>query len=592
MLELKHISKKFHDRAVLDDLSITFPDNGFIGIQGASGCGKSTLLYIIGMLDRNFQGDIYWDNEPIKQSSSFIQKHISFMMQNKDYVSALTIKENILLACQVGHVHYTNSQLKKICIQLGIQDLLEKYPKQLSGGQLKRVSLAKALLKKSSIILCDEPTGALHFKQAHEVMSLLKKYSHDSLIIIVSHDPHLLKTYCDSVLTLEEGKLKGNIHQNQIEKQTKKTKLYSLFVYPIRQLLYQKNKLIFLCIFQWIMIVAFFVMMTGMNGILEAIHFSEIHSVNSHFMTIENKDNSLFENIMTDTNIEACTNLYHLEQIQVKSSNQTFSPNLSFLPIQTSHIQLSQGRLPKDTYEIIITDSLYQKLSQKQSLEFIFQDKYLCMNIVGIIKPTLFQSDEIYVMPSLQNEFVELKDDYFLLIEAKNNQGRKLYKQLSQDYIVYSEVFERIDSYQSLLQLARLIAYVFVGVSFMISLILMRIVLSILYFERRHDVAYLLSLGITHKRFVILSLLESLFLGGVIAGGGCLLSMILYEYLNHVVVIKKLYSFSLKLNVIWHSYIDLYILIIVMYMLMSILGSLKPLRSVLKTNVVEVLREE
>ena len=193
MLELKHISKSFHDHLILDDISIKLPDTGLIGIQGSSGCGKSTLLYIIGMLDGNFEGEILYDHQIIDNREDFIRQHVSYMMQNKDYVPSLTVKENIILSCQVSELSYSSQQLKKIVTQLGIQDFMNQYPSQLSGGQLKRVSIAKALLKDSSIILCDEPTGALHASQAQEVMKLLQTISQDALVIIVSHDPVLLK---------------------------------------------------------------------------------------------------------------------------------------------------------------------------------------------------------------------------------------------------------------------------------------------------------------------------------------------------------------------------------------------------------------
>ena len=219
MLELKHISKRFEEHLIIDDVSLVLPDCGMVGIQGTSGCGKSTLLYIIGMLDDDFAGEIFYNGEKVMDRSEFISQNISYMMQNKDFISALTIKENITLASQVSQFDYSPAILQKITTQLSIQDLLKRYPHQLSGGQLKRASIAKAMLKQSPIILCDEPTGALHSQQAQIVMQELKKLSLKSLVIIVSHDPLLLKQYCDSVLTLENAKLKGRLKKHQLFKQ-------------------------------------------------------------------------------------------------------------------------------------------------------------------------------------------------------------------------------------------------------------------------------------------------------------------------------------------------------------------------------------
>lgn len=297
MLELKHISKRFEEHLIIDDVSLVLPDCGMVGIQGTSGCGKSTLLYIIGMLDDDFEGEIFYNGEKVMDRSEFISQNISYMMQNKDFISALTIKENITLASQVSQFDYSPAILQKITTQLSIQDLLKRYPHQLSGGQLKRASIAKAMLKQSPIILCDEPTGALHSQQAQIVMQELKKLSLKSLVIIVSHDPLLLKQYCDSVLTLENGKLKGRLKKTPIIQTTHpQPKTYSMFFYSFKQLLYQRNKLLFLFLFQWIVIVAFFLIVTAMNGVFDAISESEKSSVQVNMMTLEKKMAVLLKN--------------------------------------------------------------------------------------------------------------------------------------------------------------------------------------------------------------------------------------------------------------------------------------------------------
>ena len=88
MLELKNICKQYQQTTIIDHLSVTFPDTGMIGIQGKSGCGKSTLLYIMGMLDEDYQGEIFYNGEKITDRKAFVSQHVSFMMQNKDYFLA------------------------------------------------------------------------------------------------------------------------------------------------------------------------------------------------------------------------------------------------------------------------------------------------------------------------------------------------------------------------------------------------------------------------------------------------------------------------------------------------------------------------
>ncbi|KXU47952.1 MAG: ATP-binding cassette domain-containing protein [Longibaculum muris] len=592
MLELKHISKRFEEHLIIDDVSLVLPDCGMVGIQGTSGCGKSTLLYIIGMLDDDFAGEIFYNGEKVMDRSEFISQNISYMMQNKDFISALTIKENITLASQVSQFDYSPAILQKITTQLSIQDLLKRYPHQLSGGQLKRASIAKAMLKQSPIILCDEPTGALHSQQAQIVMQELKKLSLKSLVIIVSHDPLLLKQYCDSVLTLENAKLKGRLKKTPIIQTTHpQPKTYSMFFYSFKQLLYQRNKLLFLFLFQWIVIVAFFLIVTAMNGVFDAISESEKSSVQVNMMTIEKKDSSAFEELITHLQIKNVTYDYSLEQLQWSYQNKDITCFISFLPIQTSHIQLSKGRLPQNSHEIILSLPLYQTLKQPQTLTCLTDTK-IEMQVVGVLEEHFFTQEEIYCSPLLQNELSAFKDMKTLCVEAKEQSHQMLYKSLSQDYFVYSDVIERVENYQSILSLARLIAYVFIGISFFVSLLLIGIVESTIYYERTHDVAYLLSLGMKRKRLFVLSIIEALSLGIMMAIGGCLLSAFLYFYFNNVYLLKEHFGILLSLHPILLSQYDLYGFIFICYMLMTMLGALLPTRKMMSINMIDVLREE
>ncbi|MEG0365663.1 MAG: ATP-binding cassette domain-containing protein [Coprobacillus sp.] len=593
MLELKNIRKVIKERVILDNISITFQDTGFIGIVGESGCGKSTLLYIIGMLDQNFEGDILYNDYKVDNHIEFIQTNISYMMQSKDYISSLTVKENIVLACQSSQISYSQDYLKKITKQLGIYKLLQRYPHQLSGGQLKRVSIAKALLKQSPILLCDEPTGALHDKQAHEVMKLLQKVSKDRLVIIVSHDVNLIKEYCDSVLTLKDTKLKGRIKKDKQRKVfTQKKKYYSLLFYSLRQLIYQKSKIIFLFIFQWIVIVAFFIIVTGINGVFEAVDNSEKQAPLKNMMVIEKKNGEPFKEIIKDHNILSVQYHYQLDQVSIKSNQEDINALLKFLPIQRSHIILSQGDFPKQTNEIIVSEELYKTIKNKERLSFHYMNTSSDMRIVGVIQSDFFKSQDIYCLSSFKENIPLLINSYSLSIETNDNQSREVYKELEKNYFVGSDVIERSDSYQSVLSLASMVATVFIGISFLISLLLIAIVESTIYFERKHDVAYLLSLGLMKKSLFLISLIEALVLGVVIALGGTLLSMLVYYYVSNVYQIEAIYHVTLRLKTIFFNENDLFVIIVISYMLMCVLGIMVPLRRMMNTDMIDVLREE
>ena len=169
------------------------------------------------------------------------------------------------------------------------------------------------------------------------------------------------------------------------------------------------------------------------------------------------------------------------------------------------------------------------------------------MKVVGVLRNDFFAVEEIYCLPSLGEEW-ELTNKASLSIEAKSTHARELYQKLVKDYHVYSDVIERVDNYQSLLSLAQWIASLFIGVSFFISLLLIAIVESIIYLERQHDVAYLLSLGMSQKRLFLLSFMEALFMGMIMGVGGCLLSIFTYYYLNDVYQISQYFHMHLVLK--------------------------------------------
>ena len=478
--------------------------------------------------------------------------------------------------------------------RLGVQDLLSRYPSQLSGGQMKRASLAKALLKQSDIILCDEPTGALYHHQAQDVMKYLKMISQDALVIIVSHDPLLLQTYCDSVLTLEDGQLKGHMKQSQKPKEIslKKHQHHTLWFYPIRQIVYQRNKLMFLFLFQWIVIVAFFLIVTAIFGAFEATSQSEQQAVLKNIINVENKDGMPFETMLSHEDIAYIDYGYQLEQCQLWLSQQEIEDTaLYFLPVLNTHVRLLKGRFPQEAHEIVVSQSFDQKYHQ-QSIVLTYQQKSISLTVVGVLQKDFFSQSEIYLNHTLKQEMPELMNNRELIVESQFNKNESLYQALSKDYIVYSEIQERVSSYQSLLSLAQIVAMIFIGMSLLISLILIGIVESIIYFERKHDIAYLLSLGISSFRLFILSLFEAMQLGLMIAGGGCLLAMVIYEYINHVVNISQYVSFSLLLKPIFYSRYDLYVIIFMIYLVMSVLSVLHPVRKMMKMTKIDVLREE
>ena len=214
MLEIKNLTKEYDD-LVIDNLSVTFPSTGMVIITGKSGCGKTTLLNIIGGIDLNYQGNIFIDNQNIREIKNYCRKHVGFIFQDFNLINWLNVKNNYLLPGFFTKIIYKRA-IEDQEEKLELQKLKRKKVKLLSGGQKQRVALLRAIIKNVDILLCDEPTGSLDQENSQAVFELLKKEAKERLVIVISHDENLAIKYADQLYVTFT--LSGSL-QNQVKKQ-------------------------------------------------------------------------------------------------------------------------------------------------------------------------------------------------------------------------------------------------------------------------------------------------------------------------------------------------------------------------------------
>ena len=224
MIVVKDLVKKFkspnkdEEIVALDHLSLVLPDKGFIAIYGASGCGKSTLLNVLGGLDLADEGEMIVNGRKTSKFStsdwnSYRNQEVGFIFQNYFLLPHLTVAENIAITLQMSK--QTKDMNKKIHDALAAVDLVKfekRYPKQLSGGQQQRVAIARALITNPTIILADEPTGALDEKSSKIVMHTLKEISKEHLVVMVTHNERMAKEYADRMIEISYGKILSDEH--------------------------------------------------------------------------------------------------------------------------------------------------------------------------------------------------------------------------------------------------------------------------------------------------------------------------------------------------------------------------------------------
>ena len=218
MLELKGICKRYvtqsFTQVALDSVSLSFRDNEFVAILGPSGSGKTTMLNVIGGLDHFDSGDLLIDGISTKDFHNrdwdvYRNNRIGFVFQSYNLIPHQTILENVELALTltgVGHAE-RRQRAREALEKVGLGEHVNKRPSQLSGGQMQRVAITRALINDPEIVLADEPTGALDSTTSVQVMDLLKDVARDRLVIMVTHNPELAYQYATRIVNLADGKI-------------------------------------------------------------------------------------------------------------------------------------------------------------------------------------------------------------------------------------------------------------------------------------------------------------------------------------------------------------------------------------------------
>lgn len=213
MLQVKQIAKIYETEKVvaLQDVSIDFGEKGLIALLGKSGSGKSTLLHILGGLDHPTNGELIFNGKSSKDPTfnfdDYRNEEIGFVFQDYNLLNDFTIEENVAIALQLQGKRAEKEKIKETLKKVGLEIELNRKPMQLSGGQRQRVAIARAIVKNPSIILADEPTGALDQRTGMEILTLLKELSKTILVVMVTHDREFALRFGDRMIELSDGKI-------------------------------------------------------------------------------------------------------------------------------------------------------------------------------------------------------------------------------------------------------------------------------------------------------------------------------------------------------------------------------------------------
>ncbi|WCN36305.1 ABC transporter ATP-binding protein [Aneurinibacillus uraniidurans] len=227
ILQAIHVQKVFGTKGnlykALEDINLEIQEGEFVGIMGPSGAGKSTLLNILSTIDTPSSGDIIIDGQDIvkmkeEQLSDFRRNKLGFIFQDYNLLDTLTVKENILLPLALSKVppNEIEKRVNEIADTFGIREILDKYPYHISGGQKQRTAASRAIVANPSLILADEPTGALDSKSATSLLESLRTLNekNTATIMMVTHDAYAA-SFCKRVLFIKDGGLFTELHKGQ-----------------------------------------------------------------------------------------------------------------------------------------------------------------------------------------------------------------------------------------------------------------------------------------------------------------------------------------------------------------------------------------
>lgn len=448
----------------LNDINIDFENNGLVSILGPSGCGKTTLLNIIGGLDKATSGEIIVDDKNIenynsKELDSYRNSEIGFIFQDINLIDHLSVYNNVDLSLVLGNVKRKERKEKvlKALKRVGLEGMEKKHPNQLSGGEQQRVAITRAIVNNPTILLADEPTGALDSKNSIEVLKILKELSKEHLVIMVTHNEELANEYSSRIIKMKDGMIESDITIESNEKIKGKEKykkvhmpMYMSFMLSIKNLIKRFVRTLLTSFAGSVGIIAVALVLAVSGGVTAYINKVQTDSLKDYPIilrssTVTSSAGSIYTNReqYPDTNTllvtKSVTNYEHVNQIdndfveyvqeidQSKYTIMNYSRNIKFTLVnecndEYSSVSLSYFTEMIDNNDFMESqyDVIYGKLPTQYNEIALVVDSYNSIDIYVLMNLGLDYSKETYEFDDivgLKYKYIS-NDDYYVYDES------------------------------------------------------------------------------------------------------------------------------------------------------------------------------
>ena len=428
MIFANNLRKNYGTLEVINDTTLKLPKKGMVAFLGESGSGKTTLVNVLGGLDSYKSGSISYDDTKflkyqMDKVDTYRRNHFGYIFQNYNILEDKTVSENLLLALHIIGIYdekECEKRIKNALEAVGLYKFRKKLAGALSGGQMQRVSIARALVKHNDVIIADEPTGNLDSESTRQIIRILKKLSINSLIILVTHDISLANTYADYIYHIKDGKIsdykENNLKDNEKEDNfTYDDSFYEPIIKKDRAkfgLLLKEEfcnffndkvkgkifKFAFFLIGIIFMVINVLVTTNNPNKINDIAARNDVYTLKiSSFQTKEN----IYSELARVYDLGYIDDIYSNNQsgsLKIKMGVST-SIKLDYSNVYNQTLikdSLIIGKRPKNTNEVVITSKMADELTKSKYYrsydEIIGLKLFLNESIVGIAK-----NDQAYI---------------------------------------------------------------------------------------------------------------------------------------------------------------------------------------------------
>lgn len=461
MIQITNLKKDYTSKTgvttnALKGINLNIGEKGLVFIIGKSGSGKSTLLNVLGGLDNITEGQILINNKDLtkfneKELDSYRNTYVGFVFQDFNLLEQYSVSENIGLANSLQGKETNKEELENLLTKLEINEFKDRKINELSGGQKQRVSIARALIKKPNLLLCDEPTGNLDINTGVQIFNVLQEISKERLVIVVSHDLDSARKYANRIIQIEDGNIVNDANAIQEETVTKnieliKSKLPMKYAFKMvkKNLLLKKKKL-----FATIIIAAFTLIFMGFTtnlalfkeSRLVANYLKDNELYRYDIRKYEDNDSALFKlNESDEQKIKEITNA-KLNKAYILNNNEqslNFEYGETTKSMTSEQEKIYSNRLDYDFQELnfieVENDNLLKNIIGKipQNSNEIVIHKYMADFMIEFGVKTY--EEEIYFPKSYEeliNSRKELKlGDNKIIISGIMNDNDELFKKL------------------------------------------------------------------------------------------------------------------------------------------------------------------